>query len=74
MSILGWKEITTPNQREKGERMNKLEIDTEKNKFLLNGKPIKNSTEITIRITPNDIPEATITVMCETDMVLNNCD
>lgn len=54
--------------------MNKLEIDTEKNKFLLNGKPIKNATEITIRITPNDIPEATITVMCETDMVLNNCE
>ena len=47
---------------------------TEKNKFLLNGKPIKNATEITIRITPNDIPEATITVMCETDMVLNNCE
>ena len=62
------------SQREKGERMNKLEIDTEKNKFLLNGKPIKNATEITIRITPNDIPEATITVMCETDMVLNNCE
>lgn len=54
--------------------MNKLEINTEKREFLLNGKPIENATEITIRITPDSVPEAKITVMCKADMVLNNCE
>lgn len=54
--------------------MNKIEINTEKGKFLLNGKPIKNATEITIKIIPSGIPEVKLTVISALDMKLDNCN
>lgn len=57
----------------RGEIMNKIEIDTEKQKYLLNGKPIKGLTEITINITTDGIPKVTLTVMSELDAEFNNC-
>ena len=53
--------------------MNKIEIDTEKQKYLLDGKPIKGLKEITINITTDGIPEVTLTVMGELDAKFNNC-
>jgi hypothetical protein len=54
--------------------MNKLEIDTEKNKFLLNGKPIKNATEITVKFTPNRLPEVKLTVISKLAVKMDNCN
>lgn len=42
--------------------MNKLEIDTKNRKYYLNGKPIENATKITITLTPDSVPEVSITV------------
>lgn len=50
--------------------MNKIEIDTEKQKYLLNGEPIKGLKEITISVTVDGIPEVTLTVMSELDIKL----
>ena len=53
--------------------MNKIEIDTEKQKYLLNGEPIKGLKEITINITTDGFPEVTLTVASELDAKIDNC-
>ena len=53
--------------------MNKIEIDTEKQKYLLNGEPIKGLKEITINITTDGFPEVTLTVESELDAEIDNC-
>ena len=54
--------------------MCKLEIDSEKQKYLLNGKPIENATEIIIRITPEGIPEVELTIMSDLNITLEDCN
>ncbi len=54
--------------------MNKLQINTEENQYLLNGKPIDFATEITIRIVPNEIPTAKVKVMCDMDINISECE
>ena len=54
--------------------MNKLEINTEEHKYLLNGKPIDYATEINIKITANSLPEVKITTMCELEAALKECN
>ena len=54
--------------------MNKLEINTEECKYLLNGKPIEGAKEINIKITADNPPEAEITKVCELDVNLKDCD
>ena len=54
--------------------MNEIEINTQENKFLLNGSPIVNVTEITIKITPESVPEVTLTVNSELDIKLDKCE
>lgn len=54
--------------------MCKLEIDSEKQKYLLNGKPIENATEIIIRITPEGIPEVKLTIMSDLNITLEDCN
>ena len=54
--------------------MNKIEIDTEKKVFLLNGKPMHGVTKITINIEPLKIPEVMLTVMSELDIKLDDFD
>lgn len=54
--------------------MCKLEIDSEKQKYLINGHPIENATEIIIRITPEGIPEVKLTIMSDLDITLEDCN
>ncbi len=54
--------------------MNKIEIDTEKKVFLLNGQPMHGVTKITINIEAMKIPEVMLTVMSELDIKLDDFD
>lgn len=54
--------------------MNKLEINTEEQKYLLDGKPIDNATEIDIKISAGKPPEAKITRICESEVNLRDCE
>ena len=42
--------------------MNTLEINTKENKYLLDGTPITSAAEITIRLTPYELPEIKLTL------------